>query len=63
MADPDAAFAVAYTYGIDRHYEDYSLGLRSERFRTIVAESVVMNFALVDNDTVAMDAQEMLREW
>ena len=58
LADPDASFAV--TYGIDRRYDDYSLGLRSERFRMIVVNGIVMKFALVDN--AAADAQEMLRE-
>lgn len=58
LADPDASFAIAY--GIDRRYDDYSLGLRSERFRMIVVDGVVTNFALVEN--AASDAQEMLRE-
>jgi peroxiredoxin len=58
LADPDASFARAY--GLDRAYDDCSLGQRSERFSMIVSNGTVTNFRIVENATT--DAGELLSE-
>jgi len=58
LADPDGSFAKAY--GLDRKFDEVSLGLRSARFSMIVQDGVVSFFQLVKN--AATDAQEVLNE-
>jgi glutaredoxin/glutathione-dependent peroxiredoxin len=58
LADTDGSFAKAY--GVDRVYDDCSLGLRSERFSMIVVDGIVSTFRIVEN--AATDAEEMLNE-
>lgn len=58
LSDPDATFAKAY--GIDKVYDEVSLGLRSIRFSTIIVDGIVKSFRVVtDAET---DAQELLNE-
>lgn len=58
FADPDATFAKAY--GVDRVYDNVSLGTRSERFSMIVVDGNVAFFKIVDN--AAADAETVLEE-
>lgn len=58
LADPDATFA--RTYGVDKTYDDVSLGERSIRFSMIVEDGTVSVFRRVEDDA-AQDAQELLQ--
>lgn len=56
LADPDGSFARAY--GVDKVYDDCSLGARSIRFSMLVANGTVMNFHEVDD--AVKDAETLL---
>lgn len=58
LADPEATFARAY--GLDKDYNAWSLGLRSERFSMIVQGGVVSSFRIVVD--AATDAEDLLHE-
>ena len=58
LADPDASFARAY--GVDKRYDEASLGLRSERFSMIVRDGHVCAFRIVED--AAKDAEQLLEE-
>lgn len=58
VTDPDGTFAKAY--GLSQSYDDYSLGLRSIRFSTIVVDGIVKYFRVVTN--AETDADEVLKE-
>ena len=58
LADPDSSFARAY--GVDKVYDDASLGARSIRFSMIVNNGTVMNFRQVDD--ALNDAETLLEE-
>lgn len=62
LADADGSFARAY--GVDKVYDDCSLGARSIRFSMLVNNGTVMNFHQVedaanDAETLLADAKEM----
>lgn len=56
LADPDSQFAKAY--GVDKTYDDFSLGARSIRFSMLVHDGTVINFREVQD--AAADAETML---
>lgn len=58
LADPDGSFARAY--GVNKTYDDASLGARSIRFSMIVNNGTVVNFHEVDN--ALKDAETVLEE-
>jgi peroxiredoxin len=58
LADPDARFARAY--GVDKTYDDFSLGLRTQRFSMIVHNGKVASFRIVKD--AAKDAEQLLEE-